>query len=147
VSGFTLSQIREALAEKIGGVSAEANVEVYPSEVDPPPPPSLVIHAADDYIDYWVTFGSTGLAAVRFEIVFTPGGEGNEYASRWMLLDQFLSAGTGNASSVIDRIMEDPTLGLSGCNAHVTDLSVDRDTVTATLTVEVHINKVGAEVG
>jgi hypothetical protein len=148
MSGFTLSQIREALRDAIeASVAAEVNVEAYPSAIEPPPPPSIVIHSAPDYIDYFVTFGENGLGAVRFEIEINPSAEGSDYESRWKTLDEFLSTGTGNASSVIDAILADgASLGLAGCNARVTDLSVDRDEVTATMTVEVHIPKVGAVV-
>ena len=64
--------------------------------------------------------------------------------SAGIALDDYLSAGTGNGSSVIDAVLADRTLGLAGCDCVITSATVDATTVTARLSVSVTVNKIGA---
>lgn len=144
MSGLTLRDIREALAQTItAGISRQTNV--YPYGVGDPKFPAITIEPdSGDYVDYWLTFGSAGLAAVRLVLVLEPGG--NDPVSAGIALDDYLSAGTGNGSSVIDAVLADRTLGLAGCDCVITSASVDATTVTARLSVSVTVNKIGAAV-
>jgi hypothetical protein len=69
--------------------------------------------ADSDPIDYWVTFGAVGLAAVRFDVVLEVAGADQSAVRR---LDDFLSVGTGNGSSLVDAVFKDPTFG-GACSA------------------------------
>ena len=142
MSGLTLGDIRNALAATItNGVDRQTNV--YPYPVGDPKLPCITIEPdTGDYVDYWLTFGSAGLAAVRLVLVLEPGG--NDPVSAAIALDDYLSAGTGNGSSVIDAVLADRTLGLAGCDCVITSAQVDATTVTARLSVSVTINKIGA---
>jgi hypothetical protein len=141
MSGLTLATIREALATTIrNGVNRQVTVTAYPADV---PPPAITIEPdSGDYVDYWLSFAGAGLAAVRFALVVEPGG--NDPKSAAIALDDFLSAGQGNGSSVIDAVMADRTLGLAGCDCVITAAEVDAATITARLSVTVHISKIGA---
>jgi hypothetical protein len=142
MSGLTLGDIRNALAATItNGVSRQTNVYAYP--VGDPKFPAITIEPdSGDYVDYWLTFGAAGLAAVRLVLVLEPGG--NDPVSAGIALDDYLSAGTGNGSSVIDAVLADRTLGLAGCDCVITSATVDATTITARLSVSVTVNKIGA---
>ena len=142
VSGLTLGDIRNALAATItAGVDRQTNVYAY--AVGDPKLPAITIEPdSGDYVDYWLTFGSAGLAAVRLVLVLEPGG--NDPVSAGIALDDYLSAGTGNGSSVIDAVLADRTLGLAGCDCVITSATVDAAIITARLSVIVHIAKTGA---
>lgn len=142
MSGLTLGDIRNALAATItAGVDRQTNV--YPYPVGDPKLPCITIEPdSGDYVDYWLSFGSAGLAAVRLVLVLEPGG--NDPVSAGIALDDYLSAGTGNGSSVIDAVLADRTLGLAGCDCVITSATVDATTVTARLSVSVTVNKIGA---
>lgn len=141
MSGLTLGEVRNALAATItAGVDRQTNVYAYP--VGDPKYPAITIEPESDYVDYWLSFGSAGLAAVRMVLVLEPAG--NDPVSAGIALDDLLSAGTGNGSSVIDAVLADRTLGLAGCDCVITAATVDAATVTARLSVIVHIAKTGA---
>lgn len=143
MSGLTIGDIREALRAQLdANTSADISVHAYPVG-DYTTPAVTVGFPTDDYVDYFVSFGSAGLARVRFTLLLEPGGLNREGAGEE--LDKFLSAGTGNDYSVVDALMVNPSLGLAGCNAHIQTAIVDPVSLTAELGVEVHINKVGAE--
>jgi hypothetical protein len=142
VSGLTLSEIREALASTIrNNVDRQVTVRAYPPSVDGP---SVLIEPASDYVDYHLSFGSAGLAAVRFVVTVDPGGTEAESAA--IRLDDFCSVGTGNGSSIVDAIQSDRTLGLIGCDVFVESIEVDVNTITAQFRVTVNISKIGARV-
>lgn len=143
MSGLTLSEIREALAAQlVANLSAETNVSIR-GEAKPPPVITIRLRRPPDY---WGTFGASGLAMVPWELEIDPGGNDESSVRR---LDDYLSVGTGNNSSVLDALMTDKTLGLTGCTAMVpddADGSIDHELMLATLAVDVHIKKVGATV-
>lgn len=142
MSGLTLGEIRNALATTIAdGIDRQTNVYAYP--VGDPKLPCITIEPdSGDYVDYWLSFGAAGLSAVRLVLLLEPGG--NDPVSAGIALDDYLSAGTGNGSSVIDAVLADRTLGLTRCDCVITSASVDPVTVTARLSVTVHISKIGA---
>ena len=141
MSGLTISEIRTALAEQIRN-NIERDTNVYAHPQGDYQYPAITVDFAPDYLDYWETFGPNGIAAVRFVLRIEPAGTLLESSA--IALDDYLSCGTGNGSSVIDAVMSDVTLGLTGCNVHITGVTVDPVTATAELAVEVNINKVGA---
>ena len=146
MSGLTIIDICEAMkTQLVNGLTRETNV--YATPVTDPKAPSITIRLARPP-DYWGTFGAGGLAIVPLELTIDPGA--GDLQSMAMRLYDFLSVGTGNNSSVLDALLADTSLGLTGCTAMYppdADGEVDWATVTATLPVNVHINKVGAEVG
>lgn len=145
MSGLTLSDIREALKAQLDAnlTGREQTVHAHPQ--GDYTYPAIVIDLDDgDAIDYWQTFGPGGLAAVRFVVLVETAGLDRESAS--IARDDYLSVGSGNGSSIIDAIHADRTLGLAGCDAKASLRSTERASVTAEFLVEVHINKVGAEV-
>lgn len=143
MSGLTLSEIRDALADQIADYLGDGtNVRAYP--VDCPPPSVLIEFDSGDAIDYFLTFGSSGLAEVRFSLVLQVGGSDPVSAGR--RLDDYLSVGTGNGRSLIDAVMSNRTLGLTGCDVVVTSCEPDSQSITARVGVTVHISKQGAAV-
>lgn len=151
MAGLTLSTIREALKARFDSDTIARQLDVKAYRVTGASVyPRLTIEAdPGDYIDYWVTFGSVGLSTVRFVLVVESGplndaGFADESARR--RLDDFLSVGTGNGSSVIDAVMSDPTLGGVVATCHIPRAEVDDQTATARLPIEITLNKVGAEV-
>ena len=142
MSGFTLSEIREALrAQLVANLVDDISVHAHP--VGSYEKPAVTIDLDDgDSIDYWETSGPAGLAGARFVLLVETGGVTREEAS--IARDEFLSVGTGNGSSVIDAIHATPSLGLTGCTAKASLRATDSASMTAEFLVEVHINKVGA---
>lgn len=139
---FTLADIRAALkAQLVANLDRETNV--YANPVLSPQPPSVTIWAADDYVDYWLSMGGNGLAAVRFTLELDPGA--GDYESQSIRLDDYLSAGTGNNSSVIDAIHADRTLGDVVDDCVILTCEVTRDPLMARLPVEIRVRKVGAQ--
>lgn len=139
---LTLSTIRAAIRAQLeANIAREVNIDVD-GEGKPAPVIRLEL-APSDPIDYWVTFGSSGISAVRFELIVDPAGVDQSAVRR---LDDFLSVGTGNGSSVMDAVYVDPTFGgvlTAGtvCNL----LAYDAVNVSATFALEVHVAKQGAE--
>ena len=145
MSGLTLSEVRAALKAQLDAnlTGREQTVHAHPQ--GDYTYPAVVIDLADgDPIDYWQTFGPGGLAGVRFVVSVETAGLDRESAS--IARDEYLSVGSGNGSSIIAAVHADPTLGLVGCSAKASLQATDRQSVTAEFLVEVHINKVGAEV-
>lgn len=144
MSGLTLSEIREGLAAQLrANLDRGVTVDPY-SNVGVTGYPRITIdYSEGDFVDYWGTFGSAGLATVRFTLRIEPG-DSNTRADVAKRLDDFLSVGTGNGSSVIDALMQSPSLGLTGCTSIIRQARVDPASVTAELDVEVTIKKVGA---
>jgi hypothetical protein len=148
---LTISPIREALKAQLNAVLSgrESDVKTY-RVTGASVFPRITIEADPvDYIDYWVTGTSVGLATVRFVLVVEAGpvnAEGFADESARRRLDDFLSVGTGNNSSIIDAVMSDTTLGGVAETCHIPRAEVDDATATARLPIEVHVKKVGANV-
>ena len=73
MSGLTLGDIRNALAATItAGVDRQTNVYAYP--VGDPKFPAITIEPdSGDYVDYWLSFGSAGLAAANKDVAVSLG--------------------------------------------------------------------------
>jgi hypothetical protein len=142
MAGFTLSEIRAAIGDQFRRhLAREINIDV---DSEGKPAPVVRLELADsDPIDYWVTFGAVGLAAVRFDVVLEVAGADQSAVRR---LDDFLSVGTGNGSSLVDAVFKDPTFG-GACTA-ATSFEVaeyNAGTATAVCRLGVHVAKQGAE--
>jgi hypothetical protein len=143
MSGFTLTEPREALANQIReNIARETTVLPYPrgSLVFP----QITVLAAYDYIEPWKTYGPSGEATVHLELELLVGGSNIESAHRRR--DDYLSIGAGNTSSIVDALMLDPSCGLAGANFHIAGITATEDDngVGALLAVEVTIRKIGA---
>jgi hypothetical protein len=138
---LTLSTIRAAIGEQLRAFTErEINVDV---DGEGKPAPVIRVQLAEsDPIDYWQTFGSSGIAEVRFNLVVDPAGVDRSAVIR---LDDFLSVGTGNGSSIIDTLMANKTLGDVVETIHMSGVSeYDPDAVTAVLPLRVVCRKQGA---
>jgi len=99
-----LSAIREAVADRIrdSGIDSTVNVFAYPPK-DYPLPAVLVLPAADAYQDYYGTFGALRLQTVYLTVrIIVP--EGGSPQSAGELMDEYLSSGSGESSSLADAI-------------------------------------------
>ena len=139
MAGLTISEIREALAAQLrANIDRGFNVKAYPPQ---PQAPSILILNDSDAVDYWLSFSDAGVSAVRLTLMIDParGGDVESIARR---LDDVLSAGVGNTSSVLDAIMADKSLGLAGVSCDVKSATVDPIALTLEIGVEVTVSKV-----
>ena len=141
--GLTIGTIREALAEQIDNY-LERDSNVYARPVGDVQYPAITVgYGTGDFITYWETFGERGISSMRFVLTVETAGMDAESAS--IALDDYLSVGTGNGSSLVDAVHSDPTLGGVVAASVIRSVAVDPITLTAELEVEIHTNKVGAE--
>lgn len=99
-----LSDIRNAVADRIkaSGLDTHVNVFAYPPK-DFPLPAVLVLPSGDTYIDYHGTFGALRVQQVELVVkIIVP--EGGSAQSAGELMDEYLSSGTGEDSSLADAI-------------------------------------------
>lgn len=141
-----LSTVREAIGAQLRlNLDRETNVDIDGAGM-PAPVVRLVLQPSDP-IDYWLTMSPDGaevggLSEIRFDIIVDPGGVDQSSVIR---LDDYLSVGTGNASSIIDALLADKTLGGVVETIHVSGVSgYDAVNVTATLPLQVVCRKQGA---
>jgi hypothetical protein len=147
MSGLNLTELREAVANQLRDnvqTDREVTVKPYP-DGKATQGPVITIWADPDYVDPWQSFGANGLALVRLMLRLDPR-VGTDIPSAHRRRDDFLSIGVGNPSSILDALMVDTTLGLTGCNVHGAAITVDDTDITAEIVVEIRIYKVGAEV-
>lgn len=145
MSGLTIGAICEALKAQLDAnlVGRQQNVYAYP--VPTPKVPSITIEPdSGDFVDYFQTMGATGLSALRLVLVMNPGPS-TDAQSMFIRLYDYLSAGTGNRSSVVDAVMADKSLGGVVDSCTVLRAEVDVDSVTARLPVQILVRKVGAQ--
>jgi hypothetical protein len=138
VAGLSLQAIREALANQIQAHVARS-ISAHPYDPGDHTQPAVVIRPATDYIAYFGTMGPNGDADVLLEVDIEVATA--QPASAGIAMDDFLSAGTGNTSSVIDAIFFDKTLGglVDNCIALTADGPVERDDGVLVATVHVQI--------
>lgn len=99
-----LSDIRHAIADRIkaANIDASVNVFAYPPK-DYPLPAVLVLPAGDTFMEYHGTFGAVRLQTVYLTVrVIVP--EGGSPQSAGEIMDDYLSSGTAEASSLADAI-------------------------------------------
>ena len=138
---LTLSTIRAAIGAQLrANIDREVNIDVD-GEGKPAPVVRVELQASDP-IDYWLTMTGNGIAEVRFDLVVDVANVDQSAVRR---LDDFLSVGTGNNSSIIDALLVDKTLGGVVETIHVSGVSeYDAVNVTATLPLQVVCRKQGA---
>lgn len=109
-----LSDIRTAVADRIrdAGLDSTVNVYEYPPP-DFPLPAVIVVPSGDAYIEYHGTFGSLRVQTVNLVVkVLVPQGGSKQSGDAF--LDELLSSGTGEGSSLADAITgNDVTIGSS----------------------------------
>jgi hypothetical protein len=99
-----LSDIRHAVANRIkaSGIDAAVNVFAYPPK-DFPLPAVLIIPAGETYEEFHGTFGELRLQTVNLIArIIVP--EGGSPQSAGELMDEYLSSGTSQDSSLADAI-------------------------------------------
>jgi len=106
-----LSDIRNALADRItaSGLDSSVNVFAYPPR-DFMLPAVVILPSADTYIEYHGTFGALRLQTVNLIVrIIVP--EGGSPQSAGELMDEYLSSGTAESSSLADAITGTMTVG------------------------------------
>lgn len=113
MAGFTLSEIRTALADQlVANIDREINVRKYPG-MEGGSPSIIIDYDGEEAISHWQTYGASGLSGVDFVLWVDLGGADPE--SHGIALDDFLSSGSVNGSSIAEALMSDTSLGLTGC--------------------------------
>jgi hypothetical protein len=132
---LTLSTIREAIGAQLrANLHRETNVYVY-DEGSALPSVSLTLDVPPTYYE---SFGPPRqLQSVTFLVTVTPGA--SERKSAVSALDNYLSSGTGNGSSVIDALDADPTFGGVAMQFDYEPRDYDPVNVTATFALTVHV--------
>jgi hypothetical protein len=148
MAGLTLTPIRVALAEQIGHyLDDPANVTAYPGIIADAYPLIEVDFPDGDYVSYFETMGPNGNADILLEVnIWCSTGAGLESSA--MQLDNYLSVGLYNNSSVVDAVMSDRTLGglVSDCVALTAgDVGRFSDGFKGTVHVMIICPKVGAQ--
>lgn len=129
MSGLNLGEIRDALkAQLVANLSAETNVSARGAAV---PPPSITIYNNAGAYDR--AQGDTS-ADIEFLLLIDPG---NSDESAVIRVDNYLSTGLGNNSSIADAVNIDPTLDGVVEDCWVKSWSFDRASGLASLFVAV----------
>lgn len=143
MAGFTLEQVFEAIGDQLrANLNGDFQIAVDPFDESTTVPRVALDLEAGDPIDWFGTFGPTGLAAVRIVVRLYPAGNVGGTDLRQLL--QMLSVGTGNGNSVIDALMADKTLGGTASAFTVQRHRYDPERREYEIPLEVHINKQGA---
>jgi hypothetical protein len=149
VSGLQLTPLREAIAAQIK-LYIQRDANVFPYQVGDDFPLIEIRYPDGTYVDYTNTFGATGISEVHLDVVITCKGSGDD-AQR--VLDDYLSMGDGNGSSVVEAICADKTFGglaetCRGVNGgfEVVDATDGVEGASARIPIVVLVRKVGATV-
>lgn len=105
--GLRLKEIREAIKTQLAN-KFDRGLNVYAYHPGSVQYPCLIVRPASDYVEYFATFGGNGLSDVNFELELMVVGR---LVDAQIVIDDFLSVGTGSAASIVDALMADPTLG------------------------------------
>lgn len=106
-----LSDIRNAIADRItaSGLDSSVNVFAYPPK-DYLLPAAIILPSGDTYIEYHGTFGALRLQTVNLIVrIIVP--EGGSPQSAGEIMDEYLSSGTAESSSLADAITGTATVG------------------------------------
>lgn len=137
---LTLSTIRQAIGAQLrANLDRQINIDVD-GEGKPAPVVRLEMATVPNYEG---TFGPDGIAFCRFRLVIDPGGVDQSAVRR---LDDFLSVGTGNGSSVIDALRADQTFGGITQGFRYEPGDYDAENVAAEMFIEFIAKKQGANV-
>ena len=145
--GLTLQPIREALASQIAGY-LQRDGTVFAYDPGDHTQPAIVIRPAAAYVAYFGTMGPNGDADILLDVDIEVATA--QPASAGIAMDDYLSAGTGNTSSVIDAIHSDRTVAgtVGDCVCLTADAPVERDdgVLVGTVHVQIIVRKQNAEV-
>jgi hypothetical protein len=110
MAGLDLIAIRVALAEQVqAGTSREINGYPYPKGNEELP--CIVVHPADEYVDWYGSLGANDGALCVVNLVLELMAPCRvTYEDGLRVLDEMMSAGVGLPNSVIDAIEADRTL-------------------------------------
>ncbi len=137
---LTLSTIREAIGAQLrANLDREINVDVDGAGMPAP----VIRFELTSTPNYWGTFGPEGIAYCEARFVIDPAGVDQSAVRR---LDDFLSVGTGNGSSLVDAIQVDQSFGNTVQGLTMAPGEYDATNVTAELLVTFIAKKQGAEV-
>lgn len=134
MNGLEIGAIRDALkAQLVANLDAETNVS---ARGEAKPPPCITIYNSTG--EYDRAFNNTS-ADFEFELVVDPGN-GDE--SSVVRMDDYLSAGLGNNSSIVDAVNLDATLGGAVEDCWVKSWASDRDLGITSLVVAVMARRI-----
>ena len=144
MSGLDLAAIHKALADQIRAnvaISGAFTVVPFPSTTARP---TIEIHPGSPWVNYFDTSGADGVSDVNLtiEVYQTRGNSESEHIERCALV----SAGTGFASSIVDAVMTDRSLGGAVADAVTLNVSVDPENGTISIPVAIMVHKIGAQV-
>jgi hypothetical protein len=99
-----LSDIRHAVAERIRAAGIDSSVNVFAYAPKDARLPAVVVEPAPDtYIEYHGTFGAVRVQSVNLVVrIFVPMENSPQSAGE--LIDEYLSSGTAESSSLADAI-------------------------------------------
>jgi hypothetical protein len=121
MAGLTIGEIRSAVADQLrANLARDTNVYAY-NEGTAIPAVALTL---DDVPNYWVSFGETGVSSVPFLLRIVAGVANKDSEIR---LEQYLSAGTGSGSSVVDALLAGGTLEDAGYLLEFEPRGVERE--------------------
>jgi hypothetical protein len=137
MAGLTIGDIRTALHDQLRGyLDRETNIE--DAGQDKPFPRIRIVLAGSP--TYTTSYG--GLAVVPFRLIIEPAGVDESAVRR---LDDYLSAGLGNNSSVVDALrLKGGDLAAVAQIVEIEPGDYDAETVSAELLVTVHVLKIRA---
>lgn len=142
--GLDIGPIRQALADQIqNNIDRRTNVYRYSTAWALP---AVTIEPSDPFVSVFETMGPDGQSDIELDVCIYAVAAVLDDAE--MAIDDYLSIGNGNNSSVVDAIHADLTLGglVESCKC----LTVGAPTVLATgvvqvrLHVQIILRKVGA---
>lgn len=113
-----IGQVRDAIKRAL----APLDVQVYPLEVGNPVPPCIEIGTGSPFVPDYHGAMAGGLVELNFVLRCTVGLSDLEAAQQ--TLDQWVSAGTDTAPTILDTLYTDVTLGAAV--SHIFIESVDR---------------------
>ena len=130
---LTLSTIRAAIGDQLrANLDREINVDVD-GEGKPAPVVRLEL---DEPPTYYETFAGRQIQSATFLLTLDPAGADQSAVRR---LDEFLSSGTGNGSSIIDALDADQTFGGVAMSFDIEPRDYDAANVFATMAVKVYV--------
>lgn len=144
MSGLDLKAVHEALADQIRAGIADAGkftVQPFPSTSARP---VIEVWPDTDYITYVETFGARGVSTIRLVVRVLLSNANAE--TEWLAACRLLSAGTGFTSSITDAVMADKTLGGAVATVQIGNASWTPDEAAVDIPIDVHLNKIGAQV-
>lgn len=128
-----MSAIREAIGAQLReNLDREINIDID-GEGKPEPVIRLTL---DSPPDYFLTFGQNRIAAARFRVEIAPA---NTDQSAVRVLDEMLSCGQGNGSSVVDALVGDGELEALGLSLDIEPGLYDAENVVADLIVTANV--------